>query len=194
MTKKEIAAGGVLAMDTRVSDVHVFDAAYILKDNHKAETIVGLQTDELFKRAYMPIGGIRTAQSAAKEYGFKTDPAVDNIFENYRKTHNQGVFDAYTSEMRLARKSHVITGLPDAYARGRIIGDYRRVALYGIDYLIAEKLKDKKAFDGTMTAEKIRDSEEVADQINALKKMKVMAEKYGFDISQPAKNAQEAIQ
>lgn len=192
MTKAEIAAGGVTKMDTRVSDIDVFGPAYIL--DPEMETIVGLQTDELFKRAYMPIGGIRTAQNAAKEYGFETDPKVDVIFEKYRKTHNQGVFDAYTEEMRLARKSHVITGLPDAYARGRIIGDYRRVALYGIDFLIKEKQKDKAKITGAMTADKIRNSEEVTEQIRALQKMKKMASVYGYDIGQPAKNAREAIQ
>ncbi|MGL4950780.1 MAG: formate C-acetyltransferase [Mycoplasma sp.] len=193
-TKKEIANGGVLNMDTRVSDIDVFDSAYIDSKNKDMEKIVGLQTDELFKRAYMPIGGIRTAQSAAQAYGFKTDPEVDVIYEKYRKSHNQGVFDAYNEEMRMARKSHIITGLPDAYARGRIIGDYRRVALYGIDFLIANKLKDKANLPSVMTYEVIRLSEELSDQITALKKMKVMAQKYGFDIGQPASNAKEAIQ
>ncbi len=191
LTKKELANGGVLDMDKRVSAVDAFGAGYIDKN---LEKIVGVQTDEPFKRAYMPIGGIKMAQQAAKSYGFDTDPEVDMIFEKYRKTHNQGVFDAYTDEMRLARKSHIITGLPDAYARGRIIGDYRRVALYGIDFLIDEKVRDKKNLPSTMVDSVIRLSEELTEQINALKKMKKMAAEYGFDISAPAKNAKEAIQ
>ncbi len=193
-TQQELANGGVLKMDTRVSAIDVFDAAYIDPKDKNKEKIVGLQTDELFKRAYMPIGGIRTAQQAATSYGFKSDPKVDEIFEKYRKTHNQGVFDAYTDEMRLARKSHVITGLPDAYARGRIIGDYRRVALYGIDFLIQEKKKDKNAIGPEMNEDTIRASEELTEQIRALEKMKKMANSYGYDISGPATNAKEAIQ
>ncbi len=192
-TKKEIDNGGVWKMDTRVSGVDVFDAAYISEDKN-LEKIVGLQTDELFKRAYMPIGGIRTAQQAAEAYGFKTDPEVDMVFEKYRKTHNQGVFDAYTTEMRLARKSHIITGLPDAYARGRIIGDYRRIALYGIDYLIEQKKIDKSNLGPDFNEETIRLAEELTEQIKALEKIKKMAESYGYDISKPATNAQEAIQ
>ncbi len=193
MTKKELANGGVWKMDTRVSGVDVFDAAYIDEDK-SLEKIVGLQTDELFKRAYMPIGGIRTAQQAAEAYGFKSDPEVDKVFEKYRKTHNQGVFDAYTAEMRAARKSHVITGLPDAYARGRIIGDYRRIALYGIDYLIEQKQIDKSKIGPDFKEADIRLAEELTEQIRALEKIKRMAQSYGFDISQPATNAQEAIQ
>lgn len=194
MTKKEIANGGVYKMDTRVSDIDVFGPAYIDGDKQNLEKIVGLQTDELFKRAYMPIGGIRTAQQAAEAYGFKSDPNVDIIYEKYRKSHNQGVFDAYNDEMRAARKSHIITGLPDSYARGRIIGDYRRVALYGIDFIIAEKTKDKKQLSKIMTDNVILQSEELSDQLLALKKMKNLAKSYGFDISGPAKNAQEAVQ
>lgn len=194
MTKKEIANGGVYKMDTRVSDIDVFGPAYIDGDKQNLEKIVGLQTDELFKRAYMPIGGIRTAQQAAEAYGFKSDPNVDIIYEKYRKSHNQGVFDAYNDEMRAARKSHIITGLPDSYARGRIIGDYRRVALYGIDFIIAEKTKDKKQLPKIMTDNVILQSEELSDQLLALKKMKNLAKSYGFDISGPAKNAQEAVQ
>ncbi len=191
LTKKELANGGVLDMDTRVSDIDIFDAGYIDKD---LEKIVGVQTDEPFKRAYMPIGGIRMAQSSAKSYGFKTDPKVDEIFEKYRKTHNQGVFDAYTEEMRLARRTHIITGLPDAYARGRIIGDYRRVALYGIDFLIEKKMEDKANLPDVMSDDVIKLSEELSEQIKALKKMKNMAKSYGYDISKPATNAKEAIQ
>lgn len=194
MTKKETANGGVYKMDTRVSDIDVYGPAYIDGDKQNLEKIVGLQTDELFKRAYMPIGGIRTAQQAAEAYGFKSDPNVDIIYEKYRKSHNQGVFDAYNDEMRLARKSHIITGLPDSYARGRIIGDYRRVALYGIDFIIAEKIKDKKQLPKIMTDNVILQSEELSDQLLALKKMKNLAKSYGFDISEPAKNAQEAVQ
>lgn len=194
MTKKEIANGGVYKMDTRVSDIDVYGPAYIDGDKQNLEKIVGLQTDELFKRAYMPIGGIRTAQQAAEAYGFKSDPNVDIIYEKYRKSHNQGVFDAYNDEMRAARKSHIITGLPDSYARGRIIGDYRRVALYGIDFIIAEKIKDKKQLPKIMTDNVILQSEELSDQLLALKKMKNLAKSYGFDISEPAKNAQEAVQ
>lgn len=194
MTKKEIKNGGVWKMDTRVSEADTFSAAYIDPKNPKLEKIVGLQTDELFKRAYMPYGGIKSAQAAAKSYNCETDPEVDEIFNKYRKTHNQGVFDAYTQEMRVARKSGVITGLPDSYGRGRIIGDYRRVALYGIDYLIECKLNDKSKIGPIMDEKNIRLAEELTEQINALKRMKIMAGNYGFDISNPANTSQEAIQ
>lgn len=191
LTAAENANGGVLDMDKRVSDIDNFPAGYILNG---LEKIVGLQTDEPFKRGYLPYGGIRTADDAAKAYGFESDPEVINIFTKYRKTHNQGVFDAYNDEMRLARKSHIITGLPDSYARGRIIGDYRRVALYGINKLIAFKKNDKNNLSSIMDEDNIRLSEEVSNQLVALNKMKNMAKEYGFDISGPAKNAQECIQ
>ena len=186
-TKKEREAGGVLGMDKRCTDIDAYDAGYIIKGTEK---IVGLQTDKLFIRAYMPIGGIRTAQAAAKAYNCQTDPKVDEIFTKYRKTHNQGVFDAYTDEMRLARKTHIITGLPDAYARGRIIGDYRRVALYGIDYLIEKRKQDYENLSSEMDENNIRIHEEITEQLRALEAMKRMAASYGFDISRPASNAQ----
>lgn len=192
-TALERKAGGVYKQDTRVSDIDNWDAAYIIE---KDEKIVGLQTDELFKRAFMPYGGINTAVGAAEAYNQPVDKNIVEIFQKYRKTHNQGVFDAYTPEMRLARKSHIITGLPDAYSRGRIIGDYRRVALYGIDYLIKDKVNWLNSPENckVMTFEMVRQREEVTEQINALKKMIVMAKKYGFDISKPATNAREAVQ
>lgn len=190
-TKKETANGGVLDMDTRVSFIDAYGPGYI---DQKLEQIVGVQTDAPFKRAYMPIGGVRMAQSAASNYGFKTDPKLDEIYEKYRKTHNQGTFDAYTKETTIARKSHIITGLPDAYARGRIIGDYRRIALYGIDFLIAQRVKEREQLGPIMDDETIKLREEATDQIKALKQMKTMAAAYGFDISQPAADAKEAIQ
>ncbi|MGL4769162.1 MAG: formate C-acetyltransferase [Mycoplasmoidaceae bacterium] len=191
LTEAEIKNGGVLDMDKRISSIDIFDAGYIIKD---LEKIVGLQTDEPFKRAYLPYGGIKTAENAANAYGFKGDPKVIEIFTKYRKTHNQGVFDAYNDEMRLARKTHIITGLPDSYARGRIIGDYRRVALYGIDYLIQSKKIDKNNLSNIMDEDNIRLSEEITEQINSLIKIKNMAKNYGFDISKPARNASECIQ
>lgn len=195
LTKKERENGGVLDMDTRVSMVDAFGPGYISDAKHRSyEKIVGVQTDAPFKRAYMPIGGVRMAEQAAEAYGFKVDPRIHEIYTKYRKTHNQGVFDAYTPEMRQARRAHIITGLPDAYARGRIIGDYRRVALYGIDYLLREKDEQRNALSDIMSEEIIRTREEIADQINALKAMKKMAAAYGFDISRPAGNAQECIQ
>jgi formate C-acetyltransferase len=184
---------GVLSMDKRLSTIDGFGPGYIDK---KLESIVGLQTEEPLKRAYMPIGGVRMAQQAAQAYGFETDKNIDDIFSKYRKTHNQGVFDAYTKEMKIARHTHIITGLPDSYARGRIIGDYRRVALYGIDYLVSKKLyvlENKYSFS-VMNEQNITLREEITEQIKALKLMKNMALKYGFDISKPAKNAKEAIQ
>ena len=159
------------------------------------ETVVGLQTDKPLKRAFMPYGGIKMAQQAAETYGFKVNEKFDKIFNEYHKTHNQAVFDAYTPEMRRARHTHIITGLPDTYGRGRIVGDYRRVALYGIDYLIKKKEEDKEYSSGnSMTEDVVRLREEIADQIKALKGMKEMAKIYGFDISQPATNAKEAVQ
>lgn len=192
LSKKERENGGVLDADTKiVSQVNSHEAGYIDK---KLEKIVGLQTDKPFKRALMPFGGIKMAEQALDMYGYQIDPEVKEIFVKYRKTHNDGVFDAYTSEMRRARTAHILTGLPDTYGRGRIIGDYRRVALYGVDYLIRKKEEDKAILDGEMTDDKIRAREEIAEQIKALKALKEMAAKYGYDISKPAKNAQEAIQ
>jgi formate C-acetyltransferase len=187
----ERAKNGVLGMDTRVSGINEFNAGYVDKE---LEVIVGLQTDQPLVRAYMPYGGIRTAIGAAAAYNIETDKNVDNIFLKYRKTHNQGVFDAYTEEMRKARHTHIITGLPDNYARGRIIGDYRRIALYGIDFLIQEKNNDKKQLISEMDEKTIRVREEISQQIIALGEMKKMAATYGYDISKPATNAKEAIQ
>jgi formate C-acetyltransferase len=182
-------------MDTRVSGIDVYKAGYIDKE---CEKIVGLQTEEPLKRAYMPYGGIKVAKTAAEAYGFETNSEINSIFTKYRKTHNQGVFDAYTPEMRAARHTHIITGLPDAYSRGRIIGDYRRIALYGIDYLMKERAETREKNFGikntSMTEEVIRLREEICEQYNALEKMKKMALSYGFDISKPATNAREAIQ
>ena len=192
LTKKELAAGGVLNADTKiVSTLTSHGAGYLDKD---LEKIVGLQTDEPFKRSLQPFGGLRISESALQLYGFELDPEVKDIFTKYRKTHNEGVFDAYTPEMRAARSAHILTGLPDGYGRGRIVGDYRRVALYGVDYLIKKKEEDKLAMGGTMTPEKVRDREEISEQIKALKALKEMAASYGCDISKPAETAQEAIQ
>ena len=189
---REREAGGVLDMDTDVvSTITSHKAGYI---NQKLEKIVGLQTDKPLKRSLQPFGGIRMAEGACESYGYKVSPELSEIFTKYRKTHNQGVFDVYTPEMRLARKSAIITGLPDAYGRGRIIGDYRRVALYGIDRLIDDKKKQKSQLEGEMTEHKIRLREEIQEQIKALEEMKIMGEMYGCDISKPAKNAQEAVQ
>lgn len=192
LNKQERDNGGVLDADTSIiSTLTSHREAYIDKD---LEKIVGLQTDKPLKRSLQPFGGIRMAEESLKSYGYKIDDNIKEMFHKYIKTHNDGVFDAYTPEMRLARKSHILTGLPDSYGRGRIIGDYRRVALYGIDYLIKCKELDKKNLTGTMTPEKIRDREEISEQIKALKQLKEMAQMYGFDISEPAKNAKEAIQ
>ena len=192
LTKKELANGGVLNADTKiVSSLTSHGAGYLDKD---LEKIVGLQTDEPFKRALQPFGGIRMSEGALEMYGYQIDPQVKEIFTKYRKTHNEGVFDAYTPEMRAARSAHILTGLPDAYGRGRIIGDYRRVALYGVDYLIKKKEEDKLAMNGDMTPEKVRNREEVADQVKALKALKEMAAIYGCDISKPAETAQQAVQ
>ncbi|MBO5737173.1 MAG: formate C-acetyltransferase [Clostridia bacterium] len=192
LTKKELAAGGVLNADTKiVSTLTSHGAAYLDKD---LEKIVGLQTDEPFKRSLQPFGGLRISESALNLYGYELDPEVKDIFTKYRKTHNEGVFDAYTPEMRLARSAHILTGLPDGYGRGRIVGDYRRVALYGVDFLIKKKEEDKLALGGTMTPDKVRDREEISEQIKALKGLKEMAATYGCDISKPAETAQEAIQ
>ncbi len=190
--KKEREAGGVLDMDTKiVSTITSHGAGYINKD---LEKIVGLQTDKPLKRSLQPFGGIRMAQNACRENGYEVDPEVVEIFTKYRKTHNQGVFDAYTPEMRMARKSAIITGLPDAYGRGRIIGDYRRVALYGVDRLIEDKKHQIDTSLVRMTSENIRLREELADQVKALQELKELGNIYGFDISKPASNAQEAVQ
>ena len=192
LSKKEREAGGVLDADTKVvSTLTSHGAGYLDKD---LEKIVGVQTDAPFKRALQPFGGIRMSEGALEMYGYKIDENVKEIFTKYRKTHNEGVFDAYTPEMRAARSAHILTGLPDAYGRGRIIGDYRRVALYGVDYLIRKKEEDKLAINGDMTPEKVRNREELADQIKALKALKEMAAIYGCDVSKPAETAQQAIQ
>lgn len=192
LLKKEIEKGGVLDIDTKtVSNITSHAAGYIDKD---LEAVVGLQTDEPLKRAIKPAGGIRVVMHACEENGREVDPEVVKIFTEYRKTHNDGVFSAYTEEMRRLRKTGVLTGLPDAYARGRIIGDYRRIALYGVDKLIEEKNRDKENLVGEMTDELIRLREEVSEQIVALEMMKQMAATYGFDIGRPALSATEAIQ
>ncbi len=190
--KKERENGGVVDMDTKiVSTITSHGAGYIDKD---LETIVGLQTDKPLKRSLQPFGGIRMAETACKSYGYEVDPEITEIFTKYRKTHNQGVFDCYTPEMRKARHAAILTGLPDAYGRGRIIGDYRRVALYGIDRLIEDKKEQHASLDGEMTAEKIQLKEEIAEQIKALQEMAQLGDIYGFDIRKPARNAKEAIQ
>ena len=196
LQKEERAKGGVLDCETEVvSGLTAYGPAYIDESMKDLEQVVGLQTDKPLKRAFMPYGGIRMAEQACENYGYTPSPKLHEIFTKYHKTHNQGVFDAYTPEMRLARKSHIITGLPDTYGRGRIVGDYRRVALYGIDYLIEQKENDKLYLGkNRMTGDIVRLREEVTDQINALKGMKEMANIYGFDISKPATNAKEAVQ
>ena len=196
LQKEERANGGVLECETEVvSGLTAYGPGYIDESMKDLETVVGLQTDKPLKRAFMPYGGIKMAQQAAETYGFKVNEKFDKIFNEYHKTHNQAVFDAYTPEMRRARHTHIITGLPDTYGRGRIVGDYRRVALYGIDYLIKKKEEDKEYSSGnSMTEDVVRLREEIADQIKALKGMKEMAKIYGFDISQPATNAKEAVQ
>ena len=193
---KERAQGGVLDMETEVvSGLTAYGPGFINEEYKDLEKVVGLQTDKPLKRAFMPYGGIKMAEEACTTYGYKPNPAFHKIFNEYHKTHNQAVFDAYTPEMRLARKNKVITGLPDTYGRGRIVGDYRRVALYGIDFLIAKKKEDlANCGCGVMTDDVIRQREEIADQIKALVGMKEMAKSYGFDISQPAKDAREAVQ
>ena len=191
--KEHESEGGVLDIDTKtISTVSAHDAGYIDKD---LEEIVGLQTDKPLKRAIMPFGGIRIVEKSCEAYGRKVDDEVENIFHHYRKTHNDGVFDVYTPDIRAARSSHLITGLPDGYGRGRIIGDYRRVALYGIDYLIQEKTQELDILDvDELTEDIIREREEIREQIKALNELKVMAGKYGFDISEPASTAKEAVQ
>ena len=196
LQKEERARGGVLECETEVvSGLTAYGPGYIDESMKELEKIVGLQTDKPLKRAFMPYGGIKMAEQAAATYGYTVNPELVRIFTEYHKTHNQAVFDAYTPEMKRARHSHIITGLPDTYGRGRIVGDYRRVALYGIDFLIARKENDLAHCGGRNMIDKfIRLREEIAEQIRALKHMKQMAEIYGFDISRPAENAQEAVQ
>ena len=196
LQKEERAKGGVLDMDTHiVSTITSHAPGYIDESMKDLEKVVGLQTDKPLKRAFMPFGGIRMAEEACETYGYKPDPELHKIFTEYHKTHNQGVFDAYTPEMRAVRKNKIITGLPDTYGRGRIVGDYRRVALYGIDFLMEKKSEDyANCGDGTMTDDVIRLREEITMQYKALGEMKKMAASYGFDISKPAKNAREAFQ
>ena len=190
--EKERKNGGVLDMDTKiVSTITSHGAGYIDKD---LEQIVGLQTDKPLKRSMQPFGGIRMAEGACKSYGYQVDPEISEIFTKYIKTHNQGVFDAYTPEMRKARHAAILTGLPDAYGRGRIIGDYRRVALYGIDRLVYDKFDQFNSIDGEMTPDKIQLKEEISEQIRALWEMAELGKIYGFDITKPARNAKEAIQ
>lgn len=196
LQKEERAKGGVLDMETEiVSGITAYGEAYIGEGTKEQEKIVGLQTDKPLKRAFMPYGGIKMAEQACTTYGYTPSEKLHEIFTKYHKTHNQGVFDAYTPEMLKVRHAHILTGLPDTYGRGRIVGDYRRVALYGIDFLIAEKKKDFNNIGGsTMTDEVIRRREEVTEQIRSLAAMKEMAKSYGYDISKPAKNAHEAVQ
>ena len=196
LQKQERANGGVLDMETKVvTGLTAYGPGYIDESMKDLEQVVGIQTDKPLKRAFMPFGGIKMAEESCKNYGYEPNPELHKIFTEYHKTHNQGVFDAYTPEIRKARHSHIITGLPDTYGRGRIVGDYRRVALYGIDYLMEQKAADyANCGDGTMVDDVIRLREEITEQYRALAGMKKMAESYGFDISKPAKNAAEACQ
>ena len=196
LQKEERAKGGVFDMETEVvATLNAYGPGYIDESMKDLEKVVGLQTDKPLKRAFMPFGGIKMAEESCKNYGYEPNPELHKIFTEYHKTHNQGVFDAYTPEIRKARHSHIITGLPDTYGRGRIVGDYRRVALYGIDYLMEQKAADyANCGDGTMVDDVIRLREEITEQYRALAGMKKMAESYGFDISKPAKNAAEACQ
>ncbi len=196
LQKEERAKGGVLDMDTHiVSSITSHGPGYISEELKDLEKVVGLQTDKPLKRAFMPYGGIKMAVESCRQAGYEPDPELIRIFTEYHLTHSDAVFQAYTPEMRAARSSHIITGLPDTYGRGRIVGDYRRVALYGIDMLVAEKEKDfTNCGNGTMTDATIRQRQEIRQQINALKEMVIMAQKYGFDITKPAANAREAFQ
>ncbi len=196
LQKEERARGGVLECETEVvSGLTSYGPGYIDPEHKDLEKVVGLQTDKPLKRAFMPYGGIKMAEEAAENYGFHINDKFHKIFNEYHKTHNQAVFDAYTPEMKRARHSHIVTGLPDTYGRGRIVGDYRRVALYGIDFLMEKKREDfDNCGDGTMTDDVIRQREEIAEQIRALQGMKKMAEAYGYDISAPARDAKEAVQ
>ena len=192
LTKQERENGGVLDIDTEtVSTITSHGPGYLDED---LEKVVGVQTDKPFNRSLQPFGGIRMAKQACASYGYELNPEIEKIFTDFRKTHNQGVFDAYTDEMVLARKAAIITGLPDAYGRGRIIGDYRRVALYGVDFLIQQKQLDKKNTSSVMSEENMRLREELAEQIRALNELKELGSSYGFDLSRPAQNAQEAFQ
>ena len=193
---EERAKGGVLDMETEVvSGINAYGPAYIDESMKDLETVVGLQTDKPLKRAFMPYGGIKMAEQACTTYGYQPSEKLHDIFTNYVKTHNDGVFDAYTAEMKHVRHNHILTGLPDTYGRGRIVGDYRRVALYGIDFLISEKKRELSEMgDREMIDEVIRLREEVSMQIKALAALKEMAASYGFDISRPAANAREAVQ
>ena len=192
LMKQERSAGGVLDFDTKIiSDITSHAAGYIDKE---LEQIVGLQTDKPLKRAIMPFGGIRVVRTSVEEHGGKLDPEVERIFK-YRKTHNDGVFDVYTDEIKIARSNKLLTGLPDAYGRGRIIGDYRRVALYGVDFLIEQKKEAVQRYvHADMSDDLMRKREELAEQIRALKELKEMAASYGCDISKPAQDTKEAIQ
>ena len=196
LQKEERAKGGVLDMETEiVSSATAYGAGYIDESLKDLEKVVGLQTDKPLKRAFMPYGGIKMAEQACTTYGYQPSEKLHEIFTKYCKTHNEGVFDAYTDEMKIARHNHILTGLPDTYGRGRIVGDYRRVALYGVDFLIKEKQKDlRNCGDGVMVDDIIRLREEISMQIKALYEMKEMAKIYGYDISNPAKNAREAVQ
>lgn len=196
LQKEERAKGGVLDMETEVvSSATAYGPGYIDESLKSLEKVVGLQTDKPLKRAFMPYGGIKMAEQACTTYGYQPSEKLHEIFTKYCKTHNDGVFDAYTDEMKIVRHNHILTGLPDTYGRGRIVGDYRRVALYGVDFLINEKKKDlKNCGDGVMTEEIIRLREEISMQIKALNELKAMAQIYGYDISNPAKNAREAVQ
>ena len=196
LQKEERAKGGVLDMDTEiVSSIVSHKQGYIDESLKDLEQVVGLQTDKPLKRAFMPFGGIRMAEQSCEMYGYTPNPELHKIFTEYHKTHSDAVFDIYTPEIRLCRRNKILTGLPDTYGRGRIVGDYRRVALYGMDFLIQEKQKDlANTGCGVMTDDVIRLREEIAEQIKQLKKMKLMAESYGFDISKPAKDAKEAFQ
>ena len=196
LQKEERAKGGVLDMETEVvSSATAYGPGYIDVSLKSLEKVVGLQTDKPLKRAFMPYGGIKMAEQACTTYGYQPSEKLHEIFTKYCKTHNDGVFDAYTDEMKIVRHNHILTGLPDTYGRGRIVGDYRRVALYGVDFLINEKKKDlKNCGDGVMTEEIIRLREEISMQIKALNELKAMAQIYGYDISNPAKNAREAVQ
>jgi len=196
LQKEERAKGGVLDMDTEiVSSIVSHKPGYIDESLKDLEQVVGLQTDKPLKRAFMPFGGIRMAEQSCEMYGYTPNPELHKIFTEYHKTHSDAVFDIYTPEIRLCRRNKILTGLPDTYGRGRIVGDYRRVALYGMDFLIQEKQKDlANTGCGVMTDDVIRLREEIAEQIKQLKKMKLMAESYGFDISKPAKDAKEAFQ
>ena len=196
LQKEERTKGGVLDMETEiVSSATAYGAGYIDESLKDLEKVVGLQTDKPLKRAFMPYGGIKMAEQACTTYGYQPSEKLHEIFTKYCKTHNEGVFDAYTDEMKIVRHNHILTGLPDTYGRGRIVGDYRRVALYGVDFLIEEKQKDlRNCGDGVMVDDIIRLREEISMQIKALYEMKEMAKIYGYDISKPANNAREAVQ